>query len=434
MTLSTSTTPPSGIQALPEPAQPSRAQTPLPAGGGRPRRHHARGFWIIAYVFAVTMAFAGAPAPLYVIYQEREGFGSLAVTFVFAAYAVGVIAALFLAGHLSDRFGRLRLIAPAVLLNVLAGLVFLTSTDLGPLLLARLVSGLGIGLLTATATAHMTELHAASRAAAGRPAGRHAEMISTAANLGGIGLGPLVAGLLADVAPAPLHTPYLVLLFALVVGLLLMTLVPETVDAVGEPWHYRPQRVTVPAASRGPYAGALMAGFVSFAMFGLFTSLAPSFLAHDLHVTSHAVAGLVSFAVFGSAALAQIATGRRSTRAQHTLGVTLLAAGLVLIVGAMLTATFPALVAGGIVTGAGAGTLFKAGVGTVVSVAAGGSRAEALAGLFLAAYAGMSLPVVLLAVLLRVVPTSAAVLAFGVLMLVLLAAASALLRSGRRPA
>ncbi|MCP2266596.1 putative arabinose efflux permease, MFS family [Promicromonospora thailandica] len=388
----------------------------------------------MAALFAVTMAFAGAPAPLYVLYQEREGFGPLAVTLVFAAYAVGVAAALFLAGHLSDRFGRLRLIAPAVLLNVLAGLVFVTSTDLGPLLVARVLSGLGIGLLTATATAHLTELLAAGRAAAGRPPSRHAETISTAANLGGIGAGPLVAGILADIAPAPLHTPYLVFLFALVLGLLLVAFVPETVEAVDEPWHYRPQRVTVPAESRGRYAGALVAAFVSFAMFGLFTSLAPSFLAHDLHVTSHGVAGAVTFTVFGAAGLAQIVTGRRGVRTQHVLGVSLLTAGLVLIVGAMLAAVFPLLVIGGVVTGAGAGTLFKSGVGTVVSVAAGGSRAEALAGLFLAAYAGMSLPVVLLGILLRTVPAGTAVLAFGVLMLVLLAAASVLLGTGRRGA
>jgi len=415
-------------------ARPVRASAhpTSPAPSHRPQRHHARGFWIIAYVFAVTMAFAGVPAPLYVLYQQKEGFGSVAVTLVFAAYALGVMAALFLAGHLSDRFGRLRLIAPAVVLNVLAGLVFLTSTDLALLLVARIVSGLGIGLLTATATAHLTELHATGRERAGRPPSRRAETISTAANLGGIGLGPLVSGFLADLAPAPLHTPYLVFLFALVLGLLLMTFVPETVDALGEPWRYRPQRVTVPAASRVLYTGALVAGFVSFAMFGLFTSLAPSFLAHDLHVTSHGVAGVVSFTVFGAAAVAQVATGRRGIRTQHTLGVALLTTGLVLIVVAMLAATFPVLVIGGIITGAGAGTLFKAGVGTVASVTAGGSRAEALAGLFLAAYAGMSLPVVLLGILLQVVSTSTAVLTFGALMLVLLTAATALLRAGRR--
>ncbi|MFD0660580.1 MFS transporter [Thermocatellispora tengchongensis] len=184
------------------------------------RRHHARGFWIIGYTFAVTMAFAGAPVPLFVIYQEREGFGTVAATIVFAAYAFGVIASLFLAGHLSDRFGRLRMIAPAVLLNVLAGLIFLTSTDLGMLIVARVLSGLGVGMLTATATAHMTELHGTARPAMGRPAGHtsamarpagrapatgrpagRAETMSTAANIGGIGAGMLVAGMLADVTP-----------------------------------------------------------------------------------------------------------------------------------------------------------------------------------------------------------------------------------------
>ncbi|MBB5134265.1 MFS family permease [Thermocatellispora tengchongensis] len=412
------------------------------------RRHHARGFWIIGYTFAVTMAFAGAPVPLFVIYQEREGFGTVAATIVFAAYAFGVIASLFLAGHLSDRFGRLRMIAPAVLLNVLAGLIFLTSTDLGMLIVARVLSGLGVGMLTATATAHMTELHGTARPAMGRPAGHtsamarpagrapatgrpagRAETMSTAANIGGIGAGMLVAGMLADVTPAPLHTPYLVLLFAMLGGLLLVPLVPETVSGVDGPWHYRPQRVVVPPESRAAYAGALVAGFVGFSMFGVFSGLSGAFLAGQLHITSHAVAGAVAFAAFGASVTAQTVTGGWSTRAQQTAGVMLLAAGLVLLVGAMQAVAFPVFVVGGTVTGAGAGVLFKASVGTVVAIAAGRSQAEALAGLFVASYLGMSVPVILLGVLMQVIPIPIAVLVFGAVMLALLAGASVLPRT-----
>src|SRR5260370_602805 len=53
------------------------------------RRSHGRGFWVVGYVFAVTMAFSTIPAPLYVLYQARDHFGALLVTVIFAAYAVG---------------------------------------------------------------------------------------------------------------------------------------------------------------------------------------------------------------------------------------------------------------------------------------------------------------------------------------------------------
>src|SRR3981081_3380785 len=80
---------------------------------------HGGGFWLVTYAFAVTMAFSSAPAPLYVLYQQRDGFGPFTVTLVFAAYAIGVVASLFLAGHISDWVGRRRILLPAILINML---------------------------------------------------------------------------------------------------------------------------------------------------------------------------------------------------------------------------------------------------------------------------------------------------------------------------
>src|SRR5450755_467618 len=89
------------------------------------RRSYGRGFWIVGYVFAVTMAFSTIPAPLYVLYQARDHFGALLVTVIFSAYAVGVMASLFLTGHVSDWLGRRRMVATAVGVNMLSGIVFL---------------------------------------------------------------------------------------------------------------------------------------------------------------------------------------------------------------------------------------------------------------------------------------------------------------------
>nr|WP_279402700.1 MFS transporter [Arthrobacter sp. JCM 19049] len=79
-----------------------------------PAVQHGRGFWIVAFAFLTSMAFASAPAPLYVLYQQRSGFSSFTVTLIFATYALGVVVSLFLAGHISDRVGRRRILVPAV--------------------------------------------------------------------------------------------------------------------------------------------------------------------------------------------------------------------------------------------------------------------------------------------------------------------------------
>jgi MFS family permease len=89
------------------------------------RARTGRAFWIVAFTFAVSMAFTTVPTPLYVLYQRRDGFSSLVVTLIYAAYAFGVIVSLFLAGHVSDWLGRRRVLVPAVLLEAVAAVLFL---------------------------------------------------------------------------------------------------------------------------------------------------------------------------------------------------------------------------------------------------------------------------------------------------------------------
>jgi len=78
----------------------------LPARASRidPRR----AFWSVAAAYAGITGFCAVPTPLYGLYAARDGFGSLTITIVFAVYAPGVILALFTVGHLSDSYGRRR--------------------------------------------------------------------------------------------------------------------------------------------------------------------------------------------------------------------------------------------------------------------------------------------------------------------------------------
>jgi MFS family permease len=307
--------------------------------------------------------------------------------------------------------------------------MFLTWHQLGWLLGARFISGLGVGMLTATATAHLTELHRTARPDASP---RHAAMVATASNIGGIGLGPLIAGFLAQYVGRPLSTPYVVFAFLMLLGLLALVMVPETVEPAIEEWRYRPQRVAVPPGARAGFMAAAMLAFVSFAMFGFFTSLAPSFLSGTLHHTSHALAGTISFSVFGAAAVAQILTTRWSPSRLYAVSLVILPVGLVLVVTAVLGASLAVLVLAGVVVGAGAGTAFKAAVSSVIELAPPAARGETLAGLFLVGYLGMSAPVILLGVLLQYAAVHPSIIAFGVLMLVLLAVAAVMVPTGRR--
>jgi hypothetical protein len=76
------------------------------------RRRHRRGFWVVAFAFLAVMALGTVPSPLYGLYRARDHFSLFMVTVAFAVYAIGVIGALLLGGHLSDLYGRRRLLLP----------------------------------------------------------------------------------------------------------------------------------------------------------------------------------------------------------------------------------------------------------------------------------------------------------------------------------
>jgi MFS family permease len=357
------------------------------------RRHHGVGFWVVASTFLALAAFSTVPSPLYALYQARDGFSEFMLTVIYAAYAVGVIGALVLAGHLSDWHGRKRLLIPAAGFAVASGVAFLAWKGVPGLLLARVLSGISIGLTQSTATAYLAELHARHRPQA---PGTRAQVTATTVNMGGLGVGALVAGLLAQWVGGPLTIPYVVFVVATLIALVAVALSPETREPVRPRPRYRPQRASVPVEARGDYYASALSAFIVFAAMGLFAGLAGLFLVVALHHPSHALAGATLFAVFSAAVIAQLATMPWPLRRLLTAGMALMLLGLAATVTAVwLPAPSLALfITGGAVTGAGGGAIFKAAVGTVIRISPPETRAEALAGTYLAAFVGLSLPIV----------------------------------------
>ena len=396
-----------------------------------PQRRHGAGLWAVVFAFVAVMAFSTVPTPLYTLYQARDGFSTFMITVISAAYAVGVTVALFFAGHVSDWLGRRRALVPAVLLSVASAIVFLVWREVPGLLVARVLSGLSVGVVTATATAYVAELHLGERPGAS-PA--RAQVLATTANLGGLGLGALVAGLLAHSAGAPLTVPFVLSVVVLTAGALGVALAPETVTRPSRRPAYRAQRVAVAADARGRFFGAAAGGAVAFAAFGLFTSLAPTFLAVTLGHTSHALAGVPAFTAFTAAVVAQLVARGWDIRRVVTVGMAALSAGVLLVVAATWLVSLPLFLAGGVGAGAGAGLLFKGGIVTVSGLAAPARRAEVLAGFFLAGYVGISVPVLGLGVLDELVAPRVALLVFAGLLLAGLATSARSLLGGDRRA
>ncbi|MFJ9030124.1 MFS transporter [Streptomyces sp. NPDC102274] len=353
-------------------------------------RAHGRrrlGYPVATGVFAIGMAGTTLPTPLYGLYREQLGFSELMVTIVFAVYALGVIAVLVLAGDLSDQVGRRPVLLVALALAAASALCFLFEGGLPLLFTGRLLSGFSAGLLSGAATVTVLEL---------APPGKEAQagLAATAANMGGLGCGPLLAGLLAQYAPWPLRLPFLVHLGLVAVACVLTWFLRETVAHPKRRPRLRPQGLVVPPEVRGVFAPSALAAFAGFALLGLFTAVAPSFVSQTLHVDNLAVSGAVVFSVFLASTIGQSLMGRLGVRRALPGGCLVLVAGLVL-VGTSLAVESPALlVMGAVLGGLGQGMAFRAAMTAVSGAAPPEHRGGTVSALFVAAYTGISLPVV----------------------------------------
>ncbi len=389
------------------------------------RLSHGAGFWVVASAFLLVMAYATVPTPLYPLYQEADGFPVSVITLIFAAFAVGVVLSLFLLGHVSDWMGRRRMLIIAILIAVLSAVLFLLWHEVPGLLAARLVNGASVGILTATATAHLGELRAHARPSENVIV---AASVAGAANLGGLALGPLIGGLFAEFLPAPLVLPHAVFLVVLIVAAIAVACVPETVTPPHEPRRYRPQRIAAPPRSRTAFVAAGFGAFAGFALFGLFTSLAPTILISTFGEHDHLLAGVTACSVFAAAASGQVALARVPMRIQLAVAAVCCAVGLVAVAAGTLLPSLPVFLGGGIVAGVGVGLLFRSAVATASALAESGRRGETLALIFLIAYCGLALPVLAIGVILTFASQTAVLLVFISIVLIATVSAAVVMR------
>ncbi|MGI5487114.1 MFS transporter [Microtetraspora malaysiensis] len=179
------------------------SRSPQPDPSGQPLPGKRLRFWGTAYALLILLTGTNLPTPLCKGYETRFGFSPLVVTPIFAAYVAVLIPSLLVAGPVSDALGRRSVLLPAVVVAALGSLVFALATSTGWLFAARALQGLALGAASGSLTAALTELE---------PVGnrRKAALVSTVASVGGLGLGPVLAGLLAQYAPAPDVLPFVV--------------------------------------------------------------------------------------------------------------------------------------------------------------------------------------------------------------------------------
>lgn len=353
---------------------------------------------LLAYVFLATMLGTTLPTPLYPDYEHRFGFGQLTETVVFAIYAVGVLTTLLLFGRISDVVGRRPMLISAVIAAALSTVVFVLADGvhgtLGVMLLlvGRVLSGLSGGIMTGTATAAL-----ADAAPPGR--GRLAGLVAAMSQICGLGLGPLVGGVLLQHIYDPLRLIYVIYLGLLAAAAVAIAAIPETVRRSPDRREPLVTPLRLPVLLAQANATGLV-GFAGFAVLGLFTAITPSFLAL-LGWRAPISTGLVVFSVFAASAVGQLATARVPTRIALLAGTCVLTAGVIVVGYGLHASSIALLEVGGLIAGAGQGMSFHSALSRATASSAPSGRGAAASSFFVICYLGISLPVLGLGVLTR---------------------------------
>ena len=320
--------------------------------------------------------------PMLLVYRHTLGLGTGTLEAMFGVYALGLIPGLLLAGPLSDARGRRTVVLPAAGLSLAASVVLVAGThSVALLFVGRLLTGVSSGAVFAAGTAWLRETSVPPVGTASRNgAARRAVIAMTA----GFALGPLVAGMLAQWAPASTIVPYLPHI-ALMAGVLIsVSKTPETVASGAG----RTVRLSVPGV-RSPRFRTVVAPMAPwvFAAPAIAFALLPSVVGAEHVADAIAVAAAVTMLTAVAGVLIQPLARRLEAHvASNRAGV----AGLLVLTGGLVLGAATAqaqqpwlLVPCAIVLGCAYGLCLVAGLVEVQRIA----DDDALAGLTAAYYA-----------------------------------------------
>lgn len=340
-------------------------------------------FTAAAYTLIVLLAGTNVPTALYSTYEKQFGYAPLVTTLVFAVYALVLVPSLLIFGPLSDAVGRRRVLIPAVALAIVGSVIFAS----GPvwLFVARAIQGITLGAAQGTASAALTETDPDQNTP-------RAALAGSLAVVAGGGLGPLLGGLLAQYAPAPLILPYLVEVALLALALAALIRYLPRGGAPAQRW--QPRRPTVPASIRRTFAIAGTTAFLAWAVTALFLALMPSYVITVTGTTNLALAGGVVTLLFACSGASQLVLRRLSTLTAQTTGLALLVVGLGGIIAAAQTGSLALVLTATVLAGLGQGLAFGGSLAEITAVAPADRRGDIVSSYYVIVYVGVALPVI----------------------------------------
>jgi hypothetical protein len=354
------------------------------------RISHRSSLVFLAITLLTFLAASSAPTPLYHLYQEGLHFSAGMLTLIFGVYALSLLAALLTVGSLSDHLGRKPVIFAALVLNMLAMLLFINEGSVAWLIAARTVQGFATGMATAVLGAALLDTDR-----------QQGPLVNSVAPLLGMACGAMGSSLLVEFAPLPTQLIYWTLLALMLVQALYVWRLPETVDRIpGAVASLRPTLHVPPQARRALWL-SLPVDVAVWAMGGFYLSLAPSLVRAATGSTSNLIGGGLVAVLTLSGALVIFTLRNRPASKVLRLGAALLAVGVALILTAVHSASLPLFFIATLIAGSGFGAGFLGALRSVVPLALPHERAGLMSAFYVLSYLAFCLPSLLAGNLIR---------------------------------
>ncbi len=338
-----------------------------------------RGAYLALVALLVFTMGTSIITPLLPLYAGQFHLSNGTLTLLFATYTATVVPTMLLAGSLSDRVGRKRVLIPAMLVLASGSIVFAFTESVSMLFVGRVLQGLAMGMFLGVGTAFVVD-HALpqKRALAAMAAGAFFRL--------GFGLGPGMAGLVAEYWGNPIHRPFQVHLLLLAVGLGCVIIARETVPR--RPFKIEVRAGVPPGQMRG-FAGFLApAAFTMSFMEGTVLSVVPLYLFKTLGERNVAIAGLCGFLVLGVGGMTPLITRNIRPRNAVMIGLGASAAVTWLIAAAAVGSSALLVVVAAGIMGFLNGMILQGATVICSTVVPLEERGKLLSSLYMCAYAG----------------------------------------------
>ncbi len=361
----------------PSSLSPSRSSSPRRLG-------RQAAFWLHALILVTFMAASSAPTPLYSLYRESWGFSATTLTIVFGVYAISLLLALLVLGSVSDHIGRRPVVAGALLLNILAMVLFLLADTVATLIIARVLQGLATGAATSALAAGLMDSDR-----------QRSPLINSVSPMAGLALGALGTSVLVQFAPAPMRLVFVLLIAIMVIEAIVACFLPDL--AGKRPGVRAAMRPTVSVPRHAWRVLILIAPLdvASWALGGFYFSLGPTLAAQVTGQHAPVIGGLMVFTLTMVAALAVLLLRGWVPGRMLAAGAMSLMTGVAITLGGVYGSSAWLFFLGTAVAGMGFGIGFLGALRTLLPVAQAHERAGLMAAFYIMSYLAFCIPAIL---------------------------------------